>query len=613
MQRVIKKINKRLKQQSLLITILAYLFSLFAATHLLWEKGLNDLQITNQQQLDRFTRQLNTELGHFKFVPQLLSRQGIIINALLSSDNSAQLDLTNRHLQSINEIVNSSDIYLIDKQGNTIAASNWTKQDTFIGDNYAFRPYFQEAIAGNDSQYFALGSTSGQRGYYFASPVRYAAEVIGVVVVKMVLHSIEKDWIGKQQAFLVTDNDNIVFISSKKQWLFHSLTPLSKRQLSNIKATRRYLDKSIPTLPLLGDINNNNSLVGIPDKNRLSHTHLSLFNTSDINHWTVRVVAPIYPILIDILLLASFISLLYILMYVLYMLLKQKRNRHKEQQQLAIKSKQKLELTVMRRTAALHAEIQERHKAEAALRATQKELIQSAKLAVLGQLSTSISHELNNPLSAIRSYAENAILFLERDKLQQVSSNLTRISLLTERMAKISAQLKSFARKSNGKLQVVELQPVIVAAYELLKPQLKENKTKLNIDSPEQAIYVKAEAIQLEQIIVNLLSNAMQSMQDKDDKLITLRMYSKDKQAYIEVLDQGTGIDEDDLPRLFDPFFTTKKTGLGLGLSISQQIINNMQGTLSAKNRSPIGAQFTITLPVYSKKDSNINKQQDQI
>jgi len=613
MQRVIKKINKRLKQRSLLITILAYLFSLIAASHLLWEKGLNDLQLTNQQQLDRFTRQLNTELGHFKFVPQLLSRQGIIINALLSSDNSAQLDLTNRHLQSINEIVNSSDIYLIDKQGNTIAASNWTKKDTFIGDNYAFRPYFHEAITGNDSQYFALGSTSGQRGYYFSSPVRYAAEVIGVVVVKMVLHSIEKDWIGKQQAFLVTDNDNIVFISSKKQWLFHSLTPLSKRQLSNIKATRRYLDKSIPILPLLGDINNNNSLVGIPDKNRLSHTHLSLFNTSDINHWTVRVVAPIYPILIDILLLASFISLLYILLYVLYMLLKQKRNRHKEQQQLAIKSKQKLELTVMRRTAALHAEIQERHKAEAALRSTQKELIQSAKLAVLGQLSTSISHELNNPLSAIRSYAENAILFLERDKLQQVSSNLTRICLLTERMAKISAQLKSFARKSNGKLQVVELQPVIVAANELLKPQLKENNTKLNIYSPEQTIYVKAEAIQLEQIIVNLLSNAMQSMQDKDDKVITLRMCSKNKQAYIKVIDQGTGIDEDDLPRLFDPFFTTKKTGLGLGLSISQQIINNMQGTLSAKNRSPIGAQFTITLPVYSKKDSNINKQQDQI
>ena len=260
----------------------------------------------------------------------------------------------------------------------------------------------------------------------------------------------------------------------------------------------------------------------------------------------------------------------------------------------------------MQRTSALQAEVEERHKAESALRSTQKELIQSAKLAVLGQLSASISHELNNPLSAIRTYAENAVLFLERNQLDHVSNNLTRIGLLTERMATISSQLKSFARKPNGELQVIALQPVIFAAHELLKPQLKAKKVNLTIELPKVTVNVKAEPIQLEQIIVNLLSNALQSMQHSDDKqiIIKLAVQLEDKQgdkeplAIIKVLDKGTGINEKHLPHLFEPFFTTKESGLGLGLSISQQIISNMQGSLSAQNRPIAGAEFTITLPL---------------
>lgn len=597
-----------LRRRVTLLWLFLYCLTLIISIHWLWQYSYQQLQITNQQQLDRFSRHIDSQLGHFSFIPQLLSRQGIIINALMASDNSAQLDLTNRHLGTINKIVGASDTYLLDKHGTTIAASNWNKKSTFIGNNFAFRPYYQDAIKGSPGRYFALGSTSGKRGYYFSYPVNYAAETIGVVVVKMNLSLIEKDWAGKEQSFLVTDLNNVVFISSEIKWLYHSLSPLSEQQKDVLRETRRYLERQIDYVPISGNLNSNASLLTLDNKKWLPTYYLSLIKAFDDEQWNVRVLAPITPILFDILLLFLLITLLYMLLYLTLILIKQKQTRHQEQVLAEIKSKQKLEFTVMQRTSALQAEVEERHKAEAALRSTQKELIQSAKLAVLGQLSASISHELNNPLSAIRTYAENAVLFLDRDKLDQVSNNLSRITHLTERMAKISSQLKSFARKSNGELKIIALQPVILAAHELLKPQLKANKTELTMQLPTQSIYVKAEPIQLEQIVVNLLSNALQSMQYSDHKLIQIDLVVESDIAKIKVMDQGTGIDQAHLPHLFEPFFTTKETGLGLGLSISQQIINNMQGTLTAKNRMGSGAEFCVSLPV---NNANINTKQN--
>jgi len=591
-------IMESLKRRITFLWLFLYCLTLIVSVHWLWQSSYQQLKTSNQQQLDRFSRHLDTQLGHFAFIPQLLSRQGIIISALISPDNSAQLEVTNRHLNAINNIVGASDTYLLDIEGNTIAASNWSKKSTFIGNNFSFRPYYQDAVQGLQGQYFALGSTSGKRGYYFSYPVSYAAEIIGVIVVKMDLSLIEKDWSGKEQLFLVTDNNNVVFISSEEKWLIHSLTALSLAQKKLILKSRRYLDQKIESLSISGDLQKNSSLLSIANKRSFSSYYLSLIKVSENNRWNVRVFAPITPLLFDILMLLLLITLFYMLVYLTLVLIKQKKNRHQQEILTEEKAKQQLEYTVMQRTSALHAEINERHKVESALRSTQKELIQSAKLAVLGQLSASISHELNNPLSAIRSYAENAVIFLARNKLDDVNNNLTRISLLTERMAKISSQLKSFARRSNGELQVIALQPVISAAYELLKPQLKSSKTELKIDLPETPINVKAEPIQLEQILVNLLSNALQSMQNSEKKLIEITLFVESNMAFIKVLDKGTGIDKKHLPHLFEPFFTTKETGLGLGLSISQQIISNMQGKLTAKNRTEQGAEFCISLPV---------------
>lgn len=581
-----------------LLLIFFYFLTLILSVNWLWQFSYERLISANQEQLERFSRHLENQLERFVYIPQLLSRQGIIVETLKADDNSAQRDITNHHLESINEIIGASDTYLLDASGTTIAASNWSKSISFIGHNFAFRPYFQQAMNDQRGHYFALGSTSGQRGYYFSYPVKYAAEILGVVVIKMDLSSIEKDWSGKAQHFMVTDKNHIIFISSETSWLFRSMVPLSTALQNEISNSRRYLSREIKSLSFSGDLNKSPTSLRFNAAGQVGKNYLSLTKTLKNVDWQVRVLTPTTSLLINITMLILFLSLFYLLIYLVHVLISQKQSRHKEQVLLQAKAKQQLEFQVMQRTSALRAEIDERRKAERALRETQKELIQSAKLAVLGQLSASISHELNNPLAAIRSYAENAITFLNLDKNDKVSNNLTRITYLTDRMAKISSQLKAFARKSDGELSLISLQPVLLAAHELVKPQLKASQVLLEMDLPDKPVQVKAEPIQLEQIVVNLLSNAIQAMEECEEKQIKITLSVQDNQAQVEVIDIGIGIKQSDLTLLFEPFFTTKETGLGLGLSISQQIITNMHGKIWAKNRQNQGAKFCISLPL---------------
>lgn len=597
-------LSKLTGHRLLLIIFAFYAVISFSAASWLWQFSYQRLVSSSQQQLDLFASHLESQLERFTYIPQLLSRQSLMVDALKAPQNTALQEIINHHLYATNQIIGASDTYLLDTKGNTIAASNWLLERSFMGKNFSFRPYFQRAIRGNQGDYFALGSSSGKRGYYTSYPVIYAAEVIGVVVVKMDISSIEKDWSEKSQHFVVTDPNDIVFISTESDWLYQSLKPLSESVKNEVKLERRYLGKNIHTLPFKGAFNQSPSLINIIENNTTSSDYLALSKKYDKAGWNIRVFVSTKSITYNIIILLILLSLLFILLYLVLILINQRQIRNVEKERLQIRSKQQLEFQVMQRTSALHAEINERHKAERALKDAQKELIQTAKLALLGQLSASISHELNNPLAAIRSYADNALIFLSRDKIDKVTNNLERITLLTDRMSKISIQLKAFARKSDGIMKVIALQPVLLAAFELVKPQLKASQVTLDMDIPAKPIFVKAEAIQLEQILVNLLSNATQAMQQSEIKNIKVILSISDQQALVEVKDTGTGINDADIDQLFEPFFTTKKTGLGLGLSISQQIIHSMHGKIWAESQDECGATFFISLPLLKNQES---------
>lgn len=579
--------------------LVLYVFAVIGGSSWVWNSSETSLLATHKEQLERFAEFISSKLDKYAHLPQLIAKDSELISALQSPDNSAQIELTNRYLQHINQTIQSTDAYLLDEFGNTIASSNWNLERSFVGRNYAWRPYFSNAIQGKPSQYFALGSSSKQRGYYFSYPVTYAAEIIGVIVIKMDLTAIEANWQNKTNTFVATDSNNVIFMSSNESWLFKSLTTLSESTRQSILNSRQYLDTPIRSFGLAGDLSQEHSHLRNPALPGFEHDYLVSSRPLDKHNLTLRVLTSKVNLLWTTLSFSLVLSLMFVIAYLSFALAYQRQLKKRQFEQLQSEAKQKLEFLVMERTSELQAEISERTKTEQALRQTQDELIQAAKLAVLGQMSASISHELNNPLAAIRSFADNGKRFLARQSYERVDDNLSRISALTDRMAKISNQLRSFTRKSDSnEVSKLDIKPLILSAKELLAAQCKAKQVDLRLDLEQQLPNVELNPIQFEQVLINLVTNAMQALEQQDQRTIEISATVSDSHIAIFVDDNGPGIAYSEQHQLFEPFYTTKKNGLGLGLSISQQITQAMGGSLDIADSPLGGARFVITLPV---------------
>ncbi len=589
-----------IRQLSIMFFII-YVTVTSVTTHLVWRYNYQSLLIEQRSELERFSSHIAAKLDKYAHIPQLLSKDRELVDALNHPGNSAQIELTNRYLEQVNNVIQAADTYLLDSYGNTIASSNWNLGRSFVGRNFAWRPYFSEAIKGNKSQYFALGSTSGQRGYYYSYPVIFAAEVLGVVVVKMDLSAIEENWQRKNSYFVATDSNNIVFMSSKPEWLFKSVSAMSDESRQAIRDTRQYLDESIPSLGFIGDLDEQQDEWVDLRQGWIKGDYIVSSYFPDNLALNIRVLSPKIHIFWDTFGFMLILTMVFAIIYLAFLLFHHRQVRQRQVERIQAEAKQKLEFLVMERTAKLHVEIDERTKTEHVLRQTQNELIQAAKLAVLGQMSASISHELNNPLAAIRSFADNGRRFLAAGKPERTDENLGRISDLTVRMAKISEQLKSFARKTDTDERVeASLLPIIINAKELMQPQFKSHYVELILQAPETPVRALVNPIQIEQVIINLLTNAMQATENKEHKKVIITLETNENQISIHISDNGEGFNGQQLKNLFEPFYTTKKNGLGLGLSISQQIMRNMDGDLTAKSSELGGACFTIHLPSIS-------------
>ncbi|MFC1234883.1 ATP-binding protein [Vibrio sp. F74] len=588
------------------IIIILYLLTILIGGKAYWHTAYEDQNEENLIQLNRFTSQLSSQLDKYAYIPQLLSKDSELIDALTSPQNGAQIDITNRYLQNVNAIIGASDTYLLDKDGTTIASNNWHTDTSFVGRNFAFRPYFQQAINGQRGQYFALGSTSGKRGFYYSYPIVFAAERLGVVVVKTDLSDIEENWSSDNSYFIATDPNGVIFMSSNEKWLYRSLFSISDTLKAEIADDRRYLDKQIESLGFstdhptqMGEIRKNTSVF-------FSHQYLSAKQPLNSQELEIRVLAPTLLLFWQLFDFFMITTLVYALVFVIWLLIRNRQIKQRQIAQIEMEAKQKLEFQVMERTAELQMEIDEREKTEVMLMQTQEELIQAAKLAVLGQMSASISHELNNPLAAIRSFAENGKRFLDRGQPERTTDNLTRISALTDRMANISQQLKSFARKtSSNELVVAQIYPIIISSMELVKPQYRAHQIQLATHIENEKLVGKVNLIHLEQVLINLMTNAMDELTNAETRKVEITLCETETEILIHIDDSGRGLKIKDQQHLFEPFYTTKKNGLGLGLSISLQIMQTMGGDLCSGVAELGGARFTITL----KKSISKNKQ----
>ena len=560
-------------------------------------RGQNTLQLASTSLRGHMTR--------FERLPPLLADQPLVQALAASPDNPALVAQTNSFLQDVALQLGASDIYLMDPAGTTRAASNHATDTSFVDGNFAFRPYFSDAIAGGEGRFFALGTTSRKRGYYFGAPVRSGDAILGVLVVKVDLDTLEESWANSDFGLIVTDPEGVVFLSSDDDWLFTATAPLTPQQQQTITETRRYHDTPLGTFPQIAarDLDGHRLITLTEDST--TYDQLVLTEPMPDAGWSISVLLDTAPAQQQALVQSIVAVLALGTLGMAISVLLQRRARLRDRIEMQQAAQAELEQRVQERTAALaqlnqtlNAEVSERRLAEQNLRQAQTDLVQAAKLAALGQMSAALSHEFNQPLGALRNYAENAQVLLDRDRLPEVRDNIDRILAMVDRMSAIGRHLRSFARKPGQRLVPVDLGEVVEAAQEIAALRLRAAQAHLIVDLPADLPPVTAGPVRLQQVLVNLLGNAADAIEDQPDKVIRLSASQTATGVRLSVCDNGPGVPPALAERIFDPFFSTKGVGkgLGLGLSISYNIIRDFGGTLSLDTAPEGGAAFHIDL-----------------
>ncbi|AWC24332.1 C4-dicarboxylate transport sensor protein DctB [Aminobacter sp. MSH1] len=548
---------------------------------------------------------LSGQMNRFEPLPELIADNDDIKELVSDPDNPVLRARANEYLKEINGLLKSSDIYVLIPGGDTIAASNHDLPLSFVGENFSYRPYYQDAIRGNLGRFFALGTTSLKRGYYFSSPVRIGMEIRGVVVFKVDIDAIEASWKGGDHEIIVTDPEGIIFMSGRPDWLYASLNPLTAERLARTEASRRYADAMLRELPVTRSAaDDGQPLLRITEGGK-SREFLELAEEMPEARWTVRVLADTASAHAQALTAVVSALLALSLAGLGGAVILQRRARLAERMQLQRSAQVELERRVEERTAdlaqvnsRLETEVAERRTAEQQLRQTQADLIQAGKLAALGQMSAALSHEFNQPLAAVKTYADNAATLIDRARIDEARDNVSRISSLADRMASISRHLRNFARKPNQKLGPVALDEVVRDTGEIVAWRLKAADAALSVDLGPAPLTVKAGSVRLQQVLVNIITNAADVVEGLADRRIELAAQRKGSRVTITIRDHGPGVPAAIAERIFDPFFSTKGVGkgLGLGLSISYNIVKDFGGTLAVLNHPEGGALFTIEL-----------------
>lgn len=559
----------------------------------------------------RYSQLVANELKRYRPMPELMAEHPLLQATLeLPEDNQLVLQ-ANEEMKQMATIVGSSDVYLMDSTGLTIAASNYDQASSFIGRRFDYRPYFHEAVAtGESAVYFALGVTSDVRGLYFSHPIKgRTGEVLGVIAVKIQVNELEAQWQRPasfpEAEMVVLDGDGISFLTSRRDWLYHDFEPDKAGRRNSLSLRQRYPGRQLEPMDIsrLGQpatVSERSQRIQISEDGE-SQEYLSVQTPLPRLDWQLNVMIGTGPVLWKrvqfviggmVLFLGAFLATLYL------------RERYRREAELAERGEQ-LERRVVERTGDLEAsnrrlleEIRHREAAQTELKDTQQELIQAAKLAVLGQMSAGLNHEMNQPLTAIQAYARNSRRFLERGDRDVVDANLTEIVSLCNKMAELTRQFKVFARKSEGLPAKVDLRLAVDAALKLISAQDASEGICFEWNRPDSPAMCHGDLIRIEQVLVNLIANAVQAVEAVGDPTITVDILDRGKVWQCRVRDNGSGLPAN-TEQLFEPFFTTKsmKRGLGLGLSISRQIVDALGGRLTGHNRADgPGAEFVLEL-----------------
>lgn len=547
---------------------------------------------------------LRAVLERPRALPLLLAEDQQVDDGL-SSPHSRAVDVLNRKLERLVSGTQAAVLYAIGKDGIAIASSNWREPISFVGNDYTFRDYFRRAIEQGTAEHFALGSVSKRPGLYISRRVGSAAAPLGVVVVKLEFDRLEDDWRDARRPVYVTDDHGVVLITSIPSWRFMTAAPIPQEDLAAIRNSLQFGDAPLAPLPIMRPeiINPEASLVSAVLPGSGEAEYLRLFAAVPTTPWRLEYLVPTdAPIAsavreMRLLTLAVLVPILAIGAFLL-------RRRQVAAMRIAVEQgmREELEWRVAERTEdlsrardRLQAEISDHRNTEARLQVVQQELVQANRLAILGQVAAGVAHEINQPVATIRAYADNARVFLERRQTDPARENLGAIAALTERIGRITEELKAFARKGRTAAEPVELRDVIDGALVLLKSRFSGQLEALSIRHPPPGLTVLGNRVRLEQILINLFQNALEALEGRDDAKVEISVTETSDEAAITIADNGPGIPAAILGSLFTPFNTSKENGLGLGLVISKDIAADYGGRIDVTSGDS-GTSFTVHL-----------------
>jgi len=535
----------------------------------LTDRFTHETRSRSELRLALYAGNISSELQRTSVVPLLLSRDPVLISALNSGDFSA----TSQRLISIKDEIGAASLILLDGSGRVVAATDRRA----IGSRHRYKAYFVDALRSHDTVFTTVKTETGGLTFSHSRKLQSGKEGIGVIVVEVGLDSLEKKWAAAGETIVVSDSKGRIILSSEPRW-----------HLKNIKEALR--TETEPSRFERAFRATGNWFQGPPTGSRQSQTILRLDGKVGFHGWTLTYFTPFASVrervngmlAIEIMVFSILVALVF---YIL---------SRRAVQQSNFYERESIELRAL--NERLSREIEERERVERDLEVAEQSLAQSSKLAALGEMSAAVSHELNQPLTAMKTYLAGAKLLLHRHRPDEALSSFQRIDDLIGRMGAITRQLKSYARKGGDDLVPVDLRDALAAGLSMMEPQLNQSHVQITQSIPRAPVRVLADQLRLEQVVVNLLRNALDAMKELNERELTI-LLSGGKTAKLSVRDNGSGID--DLEQLFEPFYTTKKPGdgVGLGLAISSGIINDLGGRLIARNGATGGAVFELQMP----------------
>jgi two-component system C4-dicarboxylate transport sensor histidine kinase DctB len=587
-----------------LVCVAASVATFFLAGQFGRAEALNALLAQARTEANLKVALLHAVLERPRALPVLLARDREVQDALTaaSEENAQRLS---RKLEDLVAQTNAAVIYVIAADGRAISASNWREPTSFVGNDYTFRSYFLRGMKEGGAEHFALGSVSNRSGLYISHRVGSAEKPLGVVVVKMEFDRLEHDWSETGRPSFVTDENDVVLITSIPSWRFLTTEPLLPADAAAIRESLQFGEAPLAPLPMAADENLANDAVivraTVPGSAQAPYLRVTVPVAS--TQWRFQYLLPVEAAIaasIRELRLIAAIGLLAVLAVAALWI------RRRQVAQMAIVREQRAREDLERRVEArtrdlrqardkLQAEINNHEVTESRLQAVQQDLIQANRLAILGQVAAGVAHEINQPVATIRAYADNAKVFLERQQTEPLKENLDLIARLTERIGAITDDLKALARRGRSGAEPVRLGEVLEGALMLLKTRFTGPLEQVTISASSKDFVVLGNRLRLEQVFINLLQNALEAVEGQAEGRVMISAEPQEDEVAIHVEDNGTGIAPTVLASLFQPFNSSKEKGLGLGLVICKDIVGDYGGRLNVDTGGS-GTRFTVHL-----------------